>query len=114
VEETEIEIEPVRNQETRRVIWIVVAGGDAYVRSVNSRRGRWYQELIATTVGTIYADGHRIQVRAVSVSDAQTQARVDTAYLRKYVQYLDDVAWLLSSEVRPTTLRLEPVGHEQN
>jgi hypothetical protein len=112
VEEIEIEIEPVKDPETRRVIWIVIAGGEAYVRSVKSMQGHWYQELIAKKVGTIFVDGRRIPVNAIPVSDSAVQVQVDVAYRRKYPQYPDDIARLLSSEVHQTTLRLEPAVGE--
>jgi hypothetical protein len=113
VEEIEIEIGPAQDPQHRRVIWIVVAGPYAYVRSVNSKAGHWYQEIVERSVGTIYAEDRRIEVHVVPVSDPEIQAQVNDAYARKYAQYPDDVEWLLGPEVLGTTLRLEPVSSEQ-
>ncbi len=113
IEEIEVEIDTVQEQQDRRTIWVVVVGSDAYVRSVNGKQGHWYQELVAKSVCSVYADGQRIPVQAVPVSDAETQAQVSVAYMRKYWQYPHDVAWLVGAEVLPTTLRLEPIYHEQ-
>lgn len=112
-EEVEIETEIVQELQDRRVIWIVVVGSHPYVRSVNAKQGRWYQELIAKSAGAIHASGRRIPVRAVPVSDAETLMQVSEAYVRKYPHYPHDVAWLISSEILPTTLRLEPISPAQ-
>lgn len=112
-EEVEIETEILQEQQDRRVIWIVVVGSHPYVRSVNGKQGHWYQELIAKSAGAIHVSGRRIPVRAVPVSDAETLMQVSEAYVCKYPHYLDDVAWLISSEVLPTTLRLGPISPAQ-
>jgi hypothetical protein len=109
----EIEIETVQEQQHRRTIWVVVVGSDAYVRSVNGEQGGWYQELVAKPVGAVYADDQRIPFHAVPVSDAETQSQVSVAYLRKYAQYPHDVAWIVGPKLLPTTLRLEPICHQQ-
>jgi len=108
IEEFEVETDAAQEERDRRVVWVVVVGADPYVRSANGQKGHWYRELIAKSVGAIYADGRRIPFHAVPVSDAETLTQVSEAYMRKYAQYPDDVAWLVSSEVLATTLRLEP------
>jgi hypothetical protein len=111
IEEIEVEPETVQEEPHRRTIWVVVVGSDAYVRSVNGKQGHWYQELVAKSACSIYADDRRIPVQAVPVSDAEIQAQVSAAYVRKYAMYPHDVAWLVGPEVLPTTLRLEPIYH---
>jgi hypothetical protein len=107
IEEIEVEIE--QEQPHRRTIWVVVVGADAYVRSVKGTLGHWYQELVAKSACSVFADERRIPVQAVSVSDAETQAKVSKAYVRKYGMYPHDVSWLVGPKVLPTTLRLEPI-----
>jgi hypothetical protein len=109
-EEIEIETEIVQEAQNRRVIWVVVVGSHAYVRSVNGKQGHWYQELIEKSAGAIHASGRRIPVRAVPVSEVEILMQVSEAYVRKYGHYPDDVAWLIGPEVLPTTLRLEPIS----
>ncbi len=111
IEEIEVEIDTMQEQQDRKIIWVVVVGSDAYVRSVNGEQGHWYQELLAKPC-SVYADDQRIPVQAVPVSDAETQGQVSVAYMRKYWQYPHDVAWLVGAEVLPTTLRLVPIYHE--
>ena len=112
----EIEIETGTEQsETgmpqRTVLWVVVVGEDVYVRSVNGEQGHWYQHLTANPAGVNYADDRRMPVHAAPVSDTQLQLKVSDAYLRKYWQYPQDVAWIVGPAVLATTLRLEPDSH---
>ena len=106
-EEIEIETVPSGAQTHRATIWVVVVDSKVYVRSANGEQGHWYQELTANPVGAVYADGRRIAVRAVPVSDSTIHSQVSEAYKRKYAEYPQDVAWLLRPDVLPTTLRLE-------
>lgn len=92
----------------RAVLWVVVVGEDVYVRSVNGEQGHWYQHLTKDRAAVIYADERRMPVRAAAVSDTQLQLKVSEAYLRKYAQYPQDVAWIIGPGVLATTLRLEP------
>ena len=107
----EIEIETVHSdsQELHRaVIWVVVVGPHAYVRSVNGEQGHWYRHLIANSVGAIYAEDRHMPIRAVPITDVQIQLQVSEAYQRKYGLYPQDVAWIVGPTVQSTTLRLEP------
>ena len=112
----EIEIETCTEQsETgqpqRAVLWVVVVSDDVYVRSVNGEQGHWYQHLTANPAGVIYADDRRMPVHAAPVSDKEVQLQVSDAYLRKYGQYPQDVAWIIDTAILATTLRLEPDSH---
>ena len=110
-EEIEIEtrIEPAdKGVPQRTVLWVVVVGADVYVRSVNGEQGHWYQHLTANPAAAIYADDERMPVHAAPVSDTEVQLKVSAAYLRKYAQYPQDVAWIIGPSVLATTLRLEP------
>jgi len=46
------------------VIWIVVDGDVAYVRSVRGPAGRWFRELQANPHGAVLAGGRRVGVAA--------------------------------------------------
>jgi hypothetical protein len=108
----EIEIETRRSDTApthRTTIWIVVDGGEVYVRSVRGPAGRWYRELVANPRGAVHADGLVFAVQAQAASDAATNARVSAALQRKYEgRWPGPTAAMLTAEVVPTTLRLEP------
>jgi hypothetical protein len=112
IEEVEIETRSSeRGEPHRAIVWVVVVGADVYVRSVNGHEGHWYQHLIAKSPAAINAQDQRIAVSAVPVADASTQQQVSDAYRRKYALYPQDVAWIVGSDVAPTTMRLEPKPH---
>jgi hypothetical protein len=106
----EIEIETSRGDGAplhRTVIWIVVDGDVAYVRSVRGPAGRWYRELNSNPRGAVHADGQRVAVQAQSVSDETTIARVSDLLRDKYEQrWAGPTASMLRDEVLDTTLRL--------
>jgi hypothetical protein len=90
-------------------IWVVVDGRDVYVRSYRGQKGRWHQALLKQPRGVLHAGQLHIPFRAVHVDDAETIARVDEAYRRKYGRkWPTETADMLIDEVRATTLRLEP------
>ena len=93
----------------RTIVWVVVDGGQAYVRSVRGRAGRWYRELTAHPQGAVEVRGERIPVRAVHVEAPEIIERVSEAYRRKY-GHSPYLGAILRPEVLPTTLRLEPAG----
>jgi hypothetical protein len=102
----EVEIEPAGRPRT--IIWIVVAGGDAYVRSVKAEKGKWYRAIRADPLATLHAAGRAFPVRAVPITDGETNVKVSEVYLQKYAAD----PWappIVRAEVLPTTLRLEPV-----
>ena len=45
IEEVEVETRRASGTSPRTTIWIVVDGGQVYVRSVRGPGGRWYQRL---------------------------------------------------------------------
>jgi hypothetical protein len=110
----EIDIETRRNETApthRTTIWIVVEGGQVYVRSVRGPAGRWYRELLANPRGAVHADGLEVAVQARPVTDGATIARVSGALQRKYERrWPGPTASMLVAEVLPTTLRLEAAG----
>jgi hypothetical protein len=108
----EIEIETSRGGGApihRTVIWIVVDGEDAYVRSVRGAAGRWYRELRANPHGAIHADGRRVAVEAQAVTDAATIETVSQRLREKYeARWAGPTASMLREETLGTTLRLVP------
>ncbi len=108
VEEVEIETRPDPAVPWHRVIiWVVVDGGEVFVRSVRGTRGRWYRELRSNPLGALHADGAVIPVRAVPAADAASIKRCGRALARKYAgdPSLDS---MLVPDVLETTLRLVP------
>ena len=89
------------------VIWAVVVGDAAFVRSVRGPAGKWYKALAADGRATLEINGRLVPVRAIAVSDAPTLAAVSAAYLQKYASspYAQS---MVKPETLPTTLRLEP------
>jgi hypothetical protein len=110
----EIEIETTRGGEApvhRTVIWVVVDGDVAYVRSVRGPAGRWYRELSGNPHGAIHADGGRVAVDAHHVEDAATVSRVSDLLREKYERrWPGPTASMLRDDTLPTTLRLTPAS----
>jgi hypothetical protein len=108
----EVEIETSRGAGApvhRTVIWIVVDGDSAYVRSVRGEKGRWYREILANPRGAVHVDGRRVPVTAQAANDGPTVARVSELLSRKYQdRWPGPTAAMLRDEVLPTTLRLAP------
>ena len=108
----EVEIETSRGPGApvhRTVIWIVVDGDQAYIRSVRGAQGRWYREIVANPRGAVHLGGKRVPVTAHAANDAPTVARVSELLSRKYQdRWPGPTAAMLREEVLPTTLRLTP------
>jgi hypothetical protein len=108
--EREVRIETKRRDGSvrRRIIWVVVDGGDVFVRSWKGEGGAWYRAAVrapdelALTVGKT-----RIPVSAQVADDEDSVERTSRALQEKYA---GDPA--TPSMVRPynlaTTLRLSP------
>jgi hypothetical protein len=106
----EIEIETRKAEDApahRTPIWIVVNGGDVFVRSVRGKEGRWYREISANPAAVIHVDGESVPVRATAAADPESVQRATAGYESKYSDSsaLDSV---LRDEILDTTLRLEP------
>ena len=108
-DEVEIEIVTMRadGAPRRTVVWPVVEGGTAYVRSYRGPHGRWYQEALVTPDAAIAVGGRDVPVRLVLATDPASIAACSAALARKYA---DDASLpaMLVDEVLPTTLRIEP------
>jgi hypothetical protein len=106
-EEIEIETAAPGGPVHRTIIWVVVEGEDAFVRSVNGSTARWYREAIANPAVTIHADGKALPARVVAAPDAESVQRVNEALRSKYTG-ITGLREMLEPDIFPTTLRLEP------
>lgn len=105
--EVEIETRDPAIGARRTIIWIVVADGAPYVRSVRGPAARWYRLVREQPECAIHVAGHRVPVKAVLADDAATAAAVSSALAIKYADDPSTPAMLMRN-VLGTTLRLEP------
>ena len=66
------------------VIWIVVADGAAFVRSVRGPTGKWFAAAAADGQATLEVGDRQLPVRVVPVADHDTIEAVSRAFLTKY------------------------------
>jgi len=85
----------------------VADGDDAFVRSVQGTRGRWYRDLAAGASATLEVAGRQLAVCAVPASDPGAIERASGEYLRKY-RPSPYALTMVKPELLSTTLRLEP------
>src|SRR5947199_10422084 len=83
-EEIEIETAVPGGPTHRTIIWIVVDGDDAFVRSVRGSQARWYREVVADPKVTIHAGDRALSAVAEPAADPDSIARVNAALERKY------------------------------
>ena len=103
----EVAIRTDKHPNSAVVIWVVVADDEVFVRSVSGAKGRWYRDLAVCGPATLEFAGRRLAVQAIPAGDPETVARASREYLRKYRPSPYAQA-MVTSEVLPTTLRLEP------
>jgi hypothetical protein len=104
----EIETKSAKGTTHSVPIWIVVADGVPYVRSVRGPQGRWYKELLASGEGAIVARGKRTPVKAVHDRSKAAIDATSAALRRKYKSSGQSLASMLLDNVLDTTVRLEP------
>lgn len=103
----EVSIRTAKHPRAGVVIWVVVAGDKAFVRSVYGTRGRWYRDVATGGSATLELAGRQLPVSVVPESDPATVERVSREYLRKYRPSPYAEA-MVKSDVLGTTLRIEP------
>ena len=108
-EEIDIETQAPGGPAKRTTIWIVVADGEVYVRSVNGERGQWYRAAVANPAVGIRVDGQRLSATAIPATDPASIERVSNGFESKYARYGASLASMLQPHTLPTTLRLEPI-----
>jgi hypothetical protein len=96
---------------SRRPIWVVVADGDAYVRSYLGPRGAWYRRAVADGEAVIGVDSRALDVGVEPANDEDVNRRVSAAYQAKYgARSSGATESMLGPEVTQTTLRLTRPG----
>jgi hypothetical protein len=106
----EVDIETRRSEDApvhRTTIWVVVADGEAYVRSEYGEKGRWWRELMATPDTVLHIGGEAIPVHAERADDPESVERASAGYRAKYGEG-SVVDFMTRDEIAPTTVRLEP------
>jgi hypothetical protein len=94
-----------------RPIWVVVADGEAYVRSYRGPAGAWYRRASADGVLTLIVDGTEVRAVAEPVDDDGVNQRVSDAYREKYsARSPGPTKTMVDDEVSATTLRLAAAG----
>jgi len=108
-ETKEIEIETAMpgGPAHRVIIWVVVDGDDAFIRSYRGATARWYREAVANPTVMIHADDVALPARAVPAVDAASIRRTSDALVRKYTGR-GGLEPMLGPDVLDTTLRLLP------
>ncbi|HUN42658.1 MAG TPA: DUF2255 family protein [Acetobacteraceae bacterium] len=96
-----------RHPSSAVIIWVVVEGGDVFVRSWLGTRGRWYKDLAAGGPATLEFAGRRLAVQAIPAGDDASIERASREILRKY-RRSSHAQEMVRAETLPTTLRLEP------
>jgi hypothetical protein len=108
----EVELETTANDGAtihRTIIWVVVVGESAFIRSEYAEAGRWYREARARPDVVLHAEAQAIPVNAVLVSDATTIGQVSDAYRQKYgKRSAASTEAMVAPHTLEHTLRLDP------
>jgi hypothetical protein len=107
----ELQIASVRDDGTLRkpvTIWVVRLGDELYVRSVKGRGSGWFRGTQTRHEGRIHAGGVEKDVTFVEESDPGLNDQIDALYRSKYRRYPQDVAPMVTAEVRAATIKLVP------
>src|SRR5437763_6636910 len=92
---------------SRRPIWVVVMGDDAYVRSYRGESGAWYRRARADGRAALGVGGDTIEVAVEPVSDDETNGRVSEAFRAKYAaRSPGPTETMVNDEVSRPTLRV--------
>jgi hypothetical protein len=88
------------------IIWVVIDGGDVFVRSWRGAGARWYREALAHPDVALVVAKRRLPATAVPATDDDSIARTSAGYERKYPgnPATDD---MVRDEILGTTLRLD-------
>ena len=106
----ELTLASVRDDGTLRrpvTMWVVRAGDDVYVRSVNGRGSSWFRAALDRHQARIRAGGVEKDVSLTETHDATDE--VDAAYQAKYgTRYPTIVPSIVTPDARAATLKLVP------
>ena len=105
----EIEIETAANggPTHRTIIWVMVDGDDAFIRSVRGSTARWFREASANPDVVIHAAGRALPAHVTAATDADSIRRTNDALTRKYTG-IEGYPEMLEPAIFDTTLRLTP------
>lgn len=96
---------------SHRTVWVVVLGGEAYVRSAFGRRSAWYRRVLRHADTEVEVAGVRLSVTLQAVDDPELVQRVSGAYRAKYgLSWPGPVESMNGPEAAATTMRLTNVG----
>ena len=105
----ELTLASVRGDGTLRrpvTMWVIRAGDDLYVRSVNGRGAAWFRGAQTSHQARIHAGGIEKDVRLVETDAGGDQ--IDAAYETKYARYPTIVPSIVAPKARAATLKLVP------
>jgi hypothetical protein len=106
-EEIEIETAAPDGAAHRTIIWVMVDGEDAFIRSVRGRNARWFREASSDPEVVVHAAGRALPARVESAADADSVRRTNEALARKYTG-ISGYPEMLEPSIMDTTLRLTP------
>jgi hypothetical protein len=106
-EEIEIETQAPDGPVHRTIIWVLVEGGDVFLRSVRGDRGRWFREATANPAIAVHVGERRLAATAIPATDPDSIERIDAALTGKY-KGIDGYDDMLEPAVRSANFRLEP------
>jgi hypothetical protein len=106
-EEIQIETNAPGGPAHRTIIWVMVDGDDAFVRSVHGRDARWFREATAEGRVVVHAAGRALPAAVEPAADAESIRRTDEALTRKYTG-IEGYPEMLEPAIADTTLRLTP------
>jgi hypothetical protein len=91
-------------------MWVVIAGGDAYVRSAGGPDRPWYRRALASGTGRIRAGAVEHDVTFETTEPAPEDA-IDTAYHAKYDRYGPKIVGSVTGpDAHAVTIRLVPAS----
>lgn len=92
----------------RTTIWVVVEGGEVFIRSFRGDRALWYQAALDVPEQVaLIVDGRHVPVRALPAVDEQSIERCSRGLELKY-RGDRAVPQMVGANALRTTLRLEP------
>src|SRR4051812_17180522 len=80
----EVRLRTSRHRNRGVIIWIVVAGEAAFVRSVRGPSGKCFVAAAADGQATLEVGDRQLPVRVIPVADSETIEAVSQAFLTKY------------------------------
>jgi hypothetical protein len=109
----ELRLASLRRDGTLRnpvTVWVVRAGDDLYVRSMNGRSATWFRGTETRHEGRIWAGGLEKDVTFVAINqDDEINDHIDEGYRTKYRRYAANIInHMLTAEVKAATIQLVP------